>query len=56
MVKRVLEFRYQLWTRLVTYTERVWPGRGLKCVPHVICEVLRKYVGQNGDSRNHTAR
>jgi hypothetical protein len=53
MVKRVLEFRYQLWTRVVSYAEQLWPGGGLRYVPHLICKVLRKYVRRNGNSGNN---
>ncbi len=44
MLKRAFWVRSQLWTRLVTYAEALWPGEGLKGVPHLVREALRRYV------------
>jgi len=55
MVKRILELRNQLWDRMLAYAELLWPGEGLKGVPHLVREALRKYVQRNDHSHSDRA-
>lgn len=50
MLKRAFWVRSGLWTRFVAYAEAVWPGEGLKGVPHLVREALKRYVDRSNDS------
>jgi len=55
MVKRILEFSNQLWAKTIAYAELLWPGEGLKGVPHLMREALRRYVQRNDHSHSDRA-
>ena len=53
MLKRTFWLRRQLWTKLVAFAEALWPGEGLKGVPYLVRQALRRYLDRSNGSDNN---